>query len=139
MIAVGVDGSDPSISALRWACDLASRTDSAVEAIIAWRWPISLGAAIPIAPEFDPGADAQAVLDGIVEPLVTEHPSVTIGSRGVEGHAAEVLVEASRHAHLLVVGSRGHGEIAGLLLGSVSQFCAAHAASPVVIYRDRET
>lgn len=62
--------------------------------------------------------------------------SVTIRARIVEGHAAEALVEASRHADLLVVGSRGHGEFSGMLLGSVSQHVATHATSPVVIYRD---
>ena len=53
-----------------------------------------------------------------------------------EGHPGMVLSTASRGAELLVVGSRGHGAFAGMLLGSVSEYCAAHAACPVVVVRD---
>ena len=52
-----------------------------------------------------------------------------------DGHGADALVEASRDADLLVVGSRGHGGFVGLLLGSVSAQCAQYAACPVVIVR----
>jgi len=54
----------------------------------------------------------------------------------VEGHAAPVLLEAARGASLLVVGSRGHGEFTGMLLGSVSEHCVTHARCPVVVVRD---
>jgi len=60
---------------------------------------------------------------------------VEIDTLVVEGHPAEVLVEASSHADLLVVASRGHGQFGGMLLGSVSQHCATHAHCPVVIVR----
>jgi nucleotide-binding universal stress UspA family protein len=53
-----------------------------------------------------------------------------------EGQAAGVLVEASKKVNLLVVGSRGHGQLAGVLLGSVSEFCAAHSECPVVIVHE---
>jgi nucleotide-binding universal stress UspA family protein len=132
---VGVDGSDTSIAALRWAFEEAALTGASIDALIVWQWPISLGAPIPIPSDFDPAGDARTVLDEIVRPLAEEFPSVPVRSRAVEGHPAEALVEASRHADLLVVGCRGHGEFAGLLIGSVSQHCAAHAASPVVVYR----
>ena len=134
-IAVGVDGSDSSVGALSWACDLASRTGASVEAITTWQWPTSLGPAMPIPTDFDPAADAQTMLEAIVRPEGDRHPSLTIRARIIEGHPAEALVEASRHADLLVVGSRGHGAFSGMLLGSVSQHCAAHAASPVLIWR----
>jgi nucleotide-binding universal stress UspA family protein len=136
-IVVGVDGSDASVSALSWACDRASRTGAAVEAVTAWQWPLSLGPAPPFPAEYDPATDARTMLEAIVGPVADHHPSVPVRSRIVEGHAAEALVEASRHADLLVVGSRGHGAFSGMLLGSVSQHCASHALCPVVIYRDR--
>jgi nucleotide-binding universal stress UspA family protein len=65
------------------------------------------------------------------------HPDVEFLPMAVEGRAADVLVEASRGADLLAVGSRGHGEVAGLLVGSVSEHCATHAHSPVLVVRDR--
>ena len=136
-IIVGVDGSDSSIAALRWACDLASSTEGTIDAVAVWHLPMSLGAPIPIPADYDPAGDAQNMLDQIVEPLVAAYPSVTIRAAVVEGHATEALVEASLHGDLLVVGNRGHGELTGLLLGSVSQHCAAHAACPVVVYRQR--
>jgi len=134
-IVVGVDGSDGSVGALSWACNVAARTDASVEAVTTWQWPMSLGPAVPIPTGYDPAGDAQTLLESIVRPEADRHPSLTIGIRVVEGHPAEVLVQASRHAGLLVVGSRGHGAFAGMLLGSVSQHCAAHAACPVLIWR----
>ncbi len=138
-IIVGVDGSDSSTAALRWACEQARLTDSTIDAIVAWGWPMSFGTAIPIPTGYDPAADAQTVLSTIVEPLAGEFPSVTIRPVVLEGHAAEVLVEASHHADLLVVGNRGHGEFSGLFIGSVSHHCASYAHSPVLIYRAKET
>ncbi len=136
IIVVGVDGSDTSVSALRWACRYAVQSDSSVEAVTAWEWPTSLGPAVAIPEDYDPATDADTVLHQTVDPLSREFPSVTIRPRAVEGHPAQTLVEASRHADLLVVGNRGHGELSGLLIGSVSQYCVAHAESPVLVYRE---
>ncbi len=140
-IVVGVDGSDTSIEALGWACHQAELTGSPVEAVTTWQWPVGLGASGPFPTGYDPEGDARTLLGDIIEPVAAAHPSVTMTTLVVEGHPAEALVEASRHAGLLVVGSRGHGSFTGMLLGSVSQHCAAHAATPVVIYRQpgRET
>jgi nucleotide-binding universal stress UspA family protein len=132
---VGVDGSDTSVAALRWACGEASLTGARIEVLIAWQWPFGFGAAVPIVSGYDPAGDARMLLEAIASGMADEFPSVEIAVRAVEGHPGEVLVEASRHADLLVVGCRGHGEITGMLLGSVSQHCAAHAASPVLIFR----
>ncbi|HUD16825.1 MAG TPA: universal stress protein [Acidimicrobiales bacterium] len=135
LIVVGIDGSDSSTAALRWACEEAARSGATVEALTSWHWPMSLGAAIPIPDGYDPAADAGKVLEKSIAPLVAEFAAVTVRPVVAEGHAADVLVEASRRADLLVVGSRGHGELSGMLIGSVSQHCAAHAAAPVLIYR----
>ncbi len=135
-IVVGVDGSDASLAALSWACRLAAATGATVEAVTTWQWPVGLGSALSLPTEYDPAGDAGAMLEGIVQTAADSHPSVALRARVVEGHAAEALVEASRHTDLLVVGGRGHGAFAGMLLGSVSQHCASHALCPVVIYRD---
>ncbi len=135
-ILVGVDGSDASASALAWAADLASRIDASIEAVTTWQWPTGLGPSIAFPLDYDPAGDARDMLDSIATPVSERYPSVIITTLVVEGHPAEALVEGSRHASLLVVGSRGHGAFSGLLLGSVSQHCATHAVCPVLIYRD---
>jgi nucleotide-binding universal stress UspA family protein len=141
-VVAGIDGSDASVAAARWAARQASITGSRLEVVSAWQgpgsWGISWGTAIPIPTDWDPVADTQSMVDEVIGSLVPDFPTVTIESRVAEGHPAEVLVEASRHADLLVVGSRGHGEFAGMLIGSVSQHCAAHAKCSVVIVRERE-
>jgi nucleotide-binding universal stress UspA family protein len=80
--------------------------------------------------------DAQKVLEEALEPVAQAYPGVTVKGRTVEGHPAPVLVEASRGAELLAIGSRGHGELAGVLLGSVSEHCVTHAHCPVLVLRD---
>jgi len=138
-VIVGVDGSEASAEAARWAYDQARLTGSTLVVISAWQgpgsWGMSWGIAVPIPTDFDPAADTRAMVDGIVRTLAGGAPTVDIEVRVVEGHPAEVLVEASDHADLLVVASRGHGQFSGMLLGSVSQHCAAHAHCPVVIVR----
>ena len=76
-----------------------------------------------------------AFWDPVVERLQTAHPDLSVHAHAIEGHPSEVLVEASRHAALLVVASRGHGSFSGMVLGSVSQHCVTHAACPVVVFR----
>ena len=78
---------------------------------------------------------AESALDATLQEVAPDTDGVLVERRVVEGPAATVLVDESRQADLLVVGSRGYGGFAGLLLGSVSQQCAHHAACPVVIVR----
>jgi nucleotide-binding universal stress UspA family protein len=80
---------------------------------------------------------AAEALDATLRETISEASGVKIQRRVVEGAPAAVLVNESRGAELLVVGSRGHGGFARLLLGSVSQQCAQHAECPVVIVRSR--
>jgi nucleotide-binding universal stress UspA family protein len=137
LIVVGVDGSDASVDAARWAFEQARLTGHRLEVLTAWQWPLSWGTAMPFPTGYDPGADAQAMLDEIVDPLAESFPTVSVQRRAVEGHAAPVLIEASRHASLLVVASRGHGEVSGMLVGSVSLHCVTQAECPVLVYRSR--
>jgi nucleotide-binding universal stress UspA family protein len=131
-IVVGIDGSGPSLAAMEWAARQAEFTGSALETVIVWQVAISYGSATPVA---DPEAEARKVLDSAVGDLQKAHPQVEIRSSVVEGIPAQVLVEASNDADLLVVGSRGHGEVAGLLIGSVSEHCVTHAHCPVLVMR----
>ncbi len=139
-IVVGVDGSDASVAAARWAFEQARLTGSQLEVVGAWQmsssWGLAWGIAMPTPVDFDPAAMTRSMVDEVVETLTPDFPTVSVIARIEEGHPAEVLVAASRHAELLVVGSRGHGGFSGMLLGSVSQHCATHAASPIVIVRE---
>jgi nucleotide-binding universal stress UspA family protein len=144
-IVVGVDGSDRSRDALQWAVDEAKLRRDRVLAVYAWEPPVLPAADIPPAPDapvYLPEliAQVQEGAEVLVERLVAEvpHVGVEIEPAAVEGATASVLVEAAADADLLVVGSRGRGGLAGLLLGSVSQQVAQHAPCPVVIHRRAE-
>lgn len=138
-IVVGVDGSIPSRAALEWALTQAERSGAVVEAVTVWQWPTTYGWPAPVPEGFDPAEDAGRVLEEILGEVRGDHPSVTLEPRVAEGHPAELLTQASEGAELLVVGSRGHGAFAGMLLGSVSEHCVAHAHCPVVVVRERST
>ncbi|MEU3570720.1 universal stress protein [Kitasatospora sp. NPDC036755] len=139
-IVVGVDGSEPSERALRWAVRQAELTGGAVLAVIAWEYPTYHGAR----GWFPPAATDEAALEGrarqeaerAVREAVGDDPPVEVRTEARYGSPAGSLVEASRGADLLVVGSRGLGGFAGMLLGSVAQHCTRHATVPVVVVRD---
>jgi nucleotide-binding universal stress UspA family protein len=136
-IVVGVDGSGSSLQALDWAAHQAELTGDVLEVITTWEWPAHHGWTAPLPEDWDPQAEMTKVLDEVLDRLRRAHPNVTVHPRVVEGHPAPVLIEASRGAELVVVGSRGHGEFAGMLLGSVSEHCVTHAHCPVLVARDR--
>jgi nucleotide-binding universal stress UspA family protein len=135
MMVVGVDGSDPSRRALRWAADQAMLTGAELTVITTWEYPPTLGWSPPYPSDFDPNEDASKALRDTVGAVLGPDPGVVVHLTVTEGHPAFVLTEASQGAALLVVGSRGHGAFAGMLLGSVSEYCAAHASCPVVVVR----
>jgi len=135
-VVVGVDGSPGSLAALEWAAGLAESTGGTVVAVASWSWPRGFGQTLLIPGDYDPAADAAAQLRVAVDGVRARHPDVEFVTKVVEGRAADVLVEASRGADLLAVGTRGHGEMTGMLLGSVSEHCATHAHSPVLVIRD---
>lgn len=134
IIVVGVDGSEASADALRWAAKQAQLTAGEVHAVITWQTPSSYGFYVDYTDD-DAAADARKTLEKVVTKVLGEPPSAPVTLRVVRGQAAEVLTEASRSADLLVVGSRGRGGFAGMLLGSVSQHCVQHAACPVLVFR----
>lgn len=137
-IVVGVDGSASSVRALEWAARQAELTHDVLEVVTTWEWPTNYGWSASVPEGWDPQADATKILDEIIGKLHQAHPDVVVRSEVVEGHPAPVLIGASRGAELLVVGSRGHGEFAGMLLGSVGEHCVTHAHCPVLIVRDAD-
>lgn len=142
MIVVGVDGSDASKEALRWALEESRLRRSGLQAVYAWLRP-QIGGRVYIPPELldreQLRKTAQEQLAANVAEVAGENPGVELEPIVGEGPAAKVLTRAAEDAELLVVGSRGHGGFAGLLLGSVSHQCAQHAPCPVVIVRKPRT
>ena len=135
-IVVGVDGSEPSVDALRWAYGEASLRGAAVEVVHAWHYPyvgdVAGVAAYGIGHEaLQEGA--RGVLDHCIERAGRPPGAVAVERVLVQGGPTTVLLDAARGADLLVLGSRGHGGFTGLLLGSVSQQAVHHASCPVVI------
>jgi nucleotide-binding universal stress UspA family protein len=138
VIVVGVDGSDASRDALRWAAGQAAVTGATLWAITTWHIPmINYGAAMPGSIEADVTRDSKEALDQALSEVVGPEPSIKVVADVVEGHPADVLVRAAEEAELLVVGSRGHGAFKGMFLGSVSTHCVSHASCPVVVVRHR--
>lgn len=135
-IVVGVDGSDSSKGALRWAIRQAKLTGASVDAVVAWCYPSSYGWAPCPDGSLDLEGDAKGALTEAVTEVSGGQPDVPVCPVVAEGHAAEVLLRAARGADLLVVGSRGHGGFTSALLGSVSMHCVLHARCPVVVFRD---
>jgi nucleotide-binding universal stress UspA family protein len=141
-IVVGVDGSPESVAALRWAGEEARIRGATLVAVTAWENSQVAAMGMPgglvppdLSPQLKQGAEElqQAALrEAGIDPGEVE------GSVR-EGGAAGVLLDAARGSDMLVVGSRGHGGFKELMLGSVSQQCAHHAACPVVIVRSDAT
>jgi nucleotide-binding universal stress UspA family protein len=134
-IVAGTDGSAAATEALHWAARQAELTGSTLEIITTWDWPPTYGWAMPYPTGFDPENGVQAMVEQAASDLRTRHPALQITVRALQGHPAPSLVEASKGADLLVVGSRGHGEFVGMLIGSVSEFCATNAHCPVLVHR----
>jgi nucleotide-binding universal stress UspA family protein len=137
-IVVGIDGSHSSEAALNWALRQADLTGSTIQAVTTWEWPTGGGMGMATPTGFDPKADATKVLSDAIASAEPGHDDVSIESTIVGGPAGMALVEASRGADLLVVGSRGHHELVSVVLGSVSEHCVTHAHSPVLVVRDGE-
>lgn len=131
-IVVGVDGSDASIEALRTAGLIAAETGGSITAITTWRLPATSNATAATIPNLTDAAE-QTLASAVDTALGDRAREVSKVVR--EGRAGQVMVHESRHADLVVLGSRGHGGFAGLLLGSVSKACAGAAECPTLIVR----
>ncbi len=130
-IFVGVDGSDPSIDALRRAAAIAGAFNAPITAITTWEYP-PIDSMYPVV-DWSPETDAKLTLSDAIEKAFDGTPPAKLVSKTIQGSPAPVLIEESKHAFMLVLGSRGHGGLAGILLGSVSIACAERAHCPVLI------
>jgi nucleotide-binding universal stress UspA family protein len=147
-IVVGVDGSEVSQEALRWAAEEAGLRSARLVAVHVWSF-------VPAQPIGDPGMlavpagdlpgqldaesdAARAALDAAVAEVLGAKPEVEVEKRLVEGDPGEALVAESADADLLVVGSHGRSGFKAALLGSVSRYVVDHSTCPVVIAKARK-
>ncbi len=136
-IVVGIDGSETSQRALRWALDEGRLRRAAVEVVHAWHasYAVAYSYAYGV-PAVDPQMDedaARQTLDGAVDAEDCSGLPTTVERIMRCDGAAHLILETAEGADLVVIGSRGRGGFAGLLLGSVSQQITHHATCPVVI------
>jgi nucleotide-binding universal stress UspA family protein len=132
-ILVGTDGSTDSERALEFAFEHATRVGAPLSVVYCWQ---------PHGRREGAVEDTDALLqDWLAESMAVyrdKYPAVTVRTKVVEGRPATALAELTADASLVIVGSRGRGGVAGLLLGSVSQSLLHHAACPVAVVRRQE-
>jgi nucleotide-binding universal stress UspA family protein len=144
-IVVGVDGSAPSLAALRWAADEAKLRDARLVAVHAWVYvppaPLAEPGLMPIPPadyagQLEAQRDAaEAEFDAALAEALAEPPPVEVERKLVEDDPGSALEKEAKEADLVVVGSRGRSGIAAALLGSVSKHVVDHADCPVVVLK----
>jgi nucleotide-binding universal stress UspA family protein len=133
---VGLDGSDESLLALRWAVAVASLANAPVRAVEAWTYPklsVVPGTAPLVPPEEMDERTAGDVRDLVGRVLGVVPPSVSI--EALRGPAAAAILQTLTSDSVLVLGTRGRGGFTGLLLGSVSRELLEYARCPVVLVR----
>ncbi|WP_188190477.1 universal stress protein [Nonomuraea sp. SYSU D8015] len=131
-VVAGVDGSPSGLRALDFAFAEAAMRCVRLRAVHAWAWPHSTGFG-PADRESE--QDALRELRDLIAGSRERHPEVDVVPEVVHGHPVEVLKEAADGADLLVVGSRGHGQLAGMIMGSISQALLHHAPCPLAVVR----
>jgi nucleotide-binding universal stress UspA family protein len=139
-IVVGVDFSTDMPAVLEFAFREARDLGEPITAVHAWRNPNLLGPApaVPLMFDLDLVAGQQRVrLADALSGSAERYPDVELVTKSLIGHPAKVLLDEAQAAGLLVVGTRGHGELRSLVLGSVSHAVLHHAAGPVAVVRAR--
>jgi nucleotide-binding universal stress UspA family protein len=135
-IVVGVDGSACARAALEFAAREAALRDARLRIICAWEIPPAVyggGFAFTL-DAFRDGAET--VVHEAVAAAKELQSTIECEGKAVQGQPAELLLQEARGADLLVVGNRGHGGFASLLLGSVSHQVVQHATCPVTVVRE---
>jgi nucleotide-binding universal stress UspA family protein len=138
-IIAGVDGSPASLAALRWAVRQAEATGGVVDAVIAWQLPVQSSgygySPMTVAECSEFIQTATKTVQEAVGEVTGPEGNPRVHTVVAEGNPAQVLMDASEGADLLVLGTRGHGWFTETLLGSVTQDCVHHAHCPVVVMR----
>ncbi len=132
-VVVGVDGSDQSQKALDWAADYVQHYDGSLDVVGVWAQSAAYGMPPMVVVAYDPEPGTRVVVDKALASVSL--PDDQVRGHVLYGHAGRVLVACSEGADLLVVGSHGHGFLAGALLGSVSKHCLHHSKASVVVVR----
>lgn len=135
-ILVGIDGSEGSRRALRWAIDTAGSLGAVVQAVIVWQRTYDYGAEGYWPVDEEMANEAKTRLSETIDDVAGNQAAVKIDQLVLQGDPARVLCARAADADLLVVGSRGHGGFAGLMLGSVSSKCTHYSRCPVVVVPD---
>ncbi len=130
-IVVGVDGSPESLDALRWAASWAHRSELPLRLLTSTR--PSIPDAVSEAGYVDPIEQAELLLDGLANSVAAQFPDQRVEVQVEVERPADALTEASRTAHAVVIGSRGRGVGAELLLGSTSADLSASSRCPLVV------
>ncbi|HZR91380.1 MAG TPA: universal stress protein [Gaiellaceae bacterium] len=138
-VAVGIDGSEAAAHALRFAIEEAKMRQLPLRVVAAWEVPAAEYIGGALLPNPDLADLARENADAALVAAVEQARQAGVEAEGVEveGHPGRVLVEQAQGATLLVVGSRGRGGFASLVLGSVSQAVAHHAPCALAIVRGR--
>jgi nucleotide-binding universal stress UspA family protein len=139
-IAAGVDGSEAGDRGLRWAIEEAKLRGAAVRIVTAWHVPVIAitphGASPPTGTTLED--EIRQAAEGVAEAAaktVRQEADLPVEAKVIEGRAADVLIEHSRGADLLVLGARPKGSLSGLLTSSVTVQCALNAPAATAIIR----
>jgi nucleotide-binding universal stress UspA family protein len=141
-VVVGVDGSEGSLAALRWAARYGAATKTPVKAVLVWHYPTAAAQPpvghLPEQVEEEVEGEEKGTLRDALAKAAPDTAGAQVHGAIRYGHPAEALIDESGQAGLLVVGRRGRGGFLGMHLGSVSQHCVNAAQCPVVVVRTRE-
>ncbi|GAT71032.1 universal stress protein UspA [Planomonospora sphaerica] len=136
-VVVGVDGSAAGADAVAFAFAEACARSAELRAVHAWSGPVIEGAPRLLESAAQLEGEEQRVLAEALVGLRGRYPDVKVVEQAEHGHPVDVLKDASVTADVLIVGSRGRGDLTGLLLGSVSHSLLHHAACPVIVVPSR--
>ncbi len=142
LVVVGVDGSEGSLAALRWAARYGAATKTPVRAVLVWHYPTAAALPpvghLPAEVEQEVEGEEKTTLREALAKVAPDTAGAQVDGVILYGHPAEALIDESSRADLLVVGRRGHGGFLGMHLGSVSQHCVNGAHCPIVVVRSGE-